>query len=83
MSILTPIPPATPWPLRLFFATPLIGWIARDVAFRERDNIWYALTILATVWLLAIAQWGLVAIVVPYVCAVPFIMAMLIRLAWG
>ncbi len=83
MSLLTPIPPATPWPQRLLFATPLLGWIARDIAFRDRDNIWYALTIVATIWLLAIAQWGLAAIVVPYVCAVPFFVAVLVRLAWG
>ncbi len=83
MSILTPIPPATSLPLRLLFAVPLLGWIARDVAFGTRDNVWYAATILATVWLFAILEFGLAAIVVPYVCAVPAAFAVLIRLAWG
>ena len=40
MSILTPIPPALPWYARLFFAIPLLGWIARDVAFGHPENLY-------------------------------------------
>lgn len=84
MSILTPIPPATPWPQRALFSIPLIGWIARDIAFRDADNIWYALMIVLTLLILAVSQWGLVAIVVTYVTfVVPAMMALLVRLAWG
>jgi hypothetical protein len=71
MSILTPIPPHIPLAARLFYAIPLIGWIARDVVFGDKDNIWYALAILATVWILSIITWGYAAIIIPYLMMVP------------
>jgi hypothetical protein len=71
MSILTPVPPHAPFAARLFYAIPLIGWIARDVVFGDKDNIWYALAILATIWIFAIMTWGYVAIIIPYLAMVP------------
>jgi hypothetical protein len=71
MSFLTPVPPATPFIARVFYAIPLLGWIARDVMFGDRDNIWYALVILGTIWLLSILTWGYAAIIIPYLCLVP------------
>jgi len=71
MSILTPVPPHTPFAARLFYAIPLIGWIARDVVFGDKDNIWYALAILVTIWIFAIMTWGYAAIIIPYLAMVP------------
>jgi hypothetical protein len=81
MSILTPIPPAQPFFARLFYAIPLLGWIARDVAFGDKDNIWYALIILATVWILAILTWGYPAFIIPYLAAVPVCFFLLIMIS--
>lgn len=55
----------------LFYGIPLIGWIARDVVFGDKDNIWYALAILATNWMFAIMTWGYAAIIIPYLAMVP------------
>lgn len=81
MTLLTPVPPASPLPQRLFYAIPVIGWIARDVAFGTSDNIWYALVIALTAVVLAVAAWGLPALVLIAVALVPVCFALLIALA--
>ena len=83
MSILTPLPPQTPALQRMFYAIPLIGWIARDVAFGSPDNIWYALVIILTVWLVAIMTWGYPALIIPYLAAVPVMFVILILISRG
>lgn len=70
MSISAPLPASLPRPARLFFALPVIGRIAREVAFGEKDNIWYLLVILLTGLIIAISQWGLAALVIFYL---PFV----------
>ena len=83
MSILTPIPPRLPLYQRLLFQVPILGWIARDVAFGSPDNAWYAAAIAATAWILAVTTWGLVAFVLPFVIAAPLILLTLAVMAWG
>ena len=36
-------PRSQPFWLRAFLAIPVLGWIARDLIFGDKDNIWYAL----------------------------------------
>ncbi|WP_193139597.1 hypothetical protein [Meridianimarinicoccus sp. MJW13] len=83
MSILTPIPPSVPWYSRVLLKLPVLGWIARDVLFGHRENIWYALAIVATVWILAISTWGLVAFAVPFVASVPLCFVLLLLISRG
>ena len=83
MSILTPIPPRLPLYQRLLFQIPILGWIARDVAFGTDDNIWYAAAIAATIWILSISTWGLVAFVLPFVAAAPLLLMTIAIMAWG
>lgn len=71
MSILTPIPPGTPLLQRLFLNIPVVGWIARDVLFGHRDNIVYFGVIVATIWIGAVVTWGVLALLVPFVLAIP------------
>lgn len=78
MSILTPIPPATPLLQRALFRVPVLGWIARDVAFGSHDNIWYALVIFVTAVVLSVATWGLAALVMVALTLVPVMFAFLI-----
>ena len=67
MSIITPIPPDIPWYQRVFLKIPVVGWIARDVLFGDRDNaIWFAV-IVVSLWLFAVARWGVFALLVPFV----------------
>mgnify|MGYP000125929509 CR=1 FL=1 len=84
MSILTPIPPAMPFWKRAFFAIPVIGWLARDVMYGARDNIYYLLVIVATLIVLSVATWGLPALVVKAVFFVPlyFIFLVVVGAPW-
>lgn len=69
---------ATPSPAgRILFATPILGAIARDIG-RDVNIVFYLLTILATLMVLAIKLWGIAALVVTYVALVPVIFAVLI-----
>jgi 4-hydroxybenzoate polyprenyltransferase len=78
MSMITASPTRPAWPARLFFAIPIIGTIAREVLFGDKDNIWYALVIVLTALILSIAQWGLAALVVFYLPFVAIMFALLI-----
>jgi hypothetical protein len=81
MSILTPIPPAQPWYAKAFYNLPLIGWLARDIAFGDSDNIWYFLVIVLTVLVLSVATWGLPALVLIALAYVPVHMGLMVILA--
>ncbi|MCF2903628.1 hypothetical protein L0666_01385 [Octadecabacter sp. CECT 8868] len=81
MSILTPLPPALPLYQRAFYALPLVGWLARDVAFGDADNIYYFLVIFFTVVVLAVSTWGLPALVIIALTLVPIIMVLLAFIA--
>ncbi len=78
MSLLTPIPPSVPRPSRLVLMIPVIGWIARDVLFGDKDNIWYALVIVLTAFILALATWGLPALVMSALSLVPLCFFMIV-----
>lgn len=71
MSIITPIPPETPWYHRILLQVPVFGWIARDVLFGDRDNVLYFAAIVATVWILAVARWGVLVLLIPFTLAIP------------
>jgi hypothetical protein len=64
-------------------ALPLIGRIAREVAEGPADNKWYLAVALLTLWILAGMSWGLAAVVMPFLLAVPFCLAMLVALTRG
>ena len=81
MSILTPVPPRQSFAKRAFFAIPVIGWLARDVMYGTPDNIWYLMVIIVTGLILAVATWGLPALVVTAVAFVPIYFAFLIVVA--
>jgi hypothetical protein len=69
---------ASPSLSRSLYAVPVFGWIARGP-----DNIWYALVILLTVLVLAVKTWGLVALALTALAAVPVMFVLLIALTQG
>ena len=75
--------PATATLKRAFYAIPVIGWIARDVIEGDPENIWYLGVILATLWILAVAQWGLPALTLPAVVLAPLCLLLLVALTRG
>ncbi|EKE44453.1 hypothetical protein OCGS_1291 [Oceaniovalibus guishaninsula JLT2003] len=83
MSILTPIPPRTPLHLRILLHVPVLGWMARDVLFGDRNNLWFALIAIVSVWIMAIAAWGIVAVYLPVVFLVPAVFVLLFLVTNG
>ena len=71
MTLLTPIPPKTPLPQRIFYNIPVIGWIARDVMFGDSDNVIWAAIAVSALWLFSVAIWGVALLLVPFVLAIP------------
>ena len=63
-------------------ALPLIGFIARDIA-RDVNIIFYLLTILVTLLVLAVMTWGLVALSLTAVALVPCYFVILILITRG
>jgi hypothetical protein len=68
---------------RFLFAIPVIGWILRDLAHDFDANIWYLLVALASLWIIAVATWGLPALYLPALAAVPVMFLGLILITRG
>lgn len=68
---------------RFLFAIPVIGWILRDLARDFDANIWYFLVALGSLWIIAVATWGLPALYLPAVAMVPVIFVGLILITRG
>ncbi|MCT8329742.1 hypothetical protein [Albidovulum sediminis] len=81
---MTDMPISRPRPARSWFHhIPVVGWIAYDIAHGDSDTIWYALVILLTALVLAVKTWGLVALAMTALAAVPVIFATLILITIG
>ncbi|PQO23554.1 hypothetical protein C2I36_07465 [Rhodobacteraceae bacterium WD3A24] len=68
---------------RAFYRIPVIGWIARDLAEGDPDNIWYLLTAIISLWIIAVGTWGLPALYLPAVALSPLILVALVALTRG
>lgn len=68
---------------RAFYKIPVLGWMARDVAEGDKDNIWYALAALAALWAIAVMTWGLPALYLPAVLAAPLMLVLLVLITLG
>lgn len=67
---------------RCLRALPIIGWIARDMS-KGVDNVFAAILIFVTGVVLAVHVWGIVALALTAVMAVPVMFLILIRLTLG
>lgn len=77
MSLTATAPAAPGLASRILHATPVLGHIARDIS-RDISTVYYLLTILVTVLVLAVQTWGLAALVLPAVAFVPVMFALLV-----
>lgn len=66
-----------------FHLVPVLGWMARDIAHGTEDNIYYALVIFVTALVIGFKIWGLVAIAMTALAAVPVVFATLILITVG
>ena len=73
------LPAGTPLAYRL----PLFGRIARELAEGDADNKWYLLVAILSAVGAAVLTWGLPALVVTAVAAVPLCFLMLVLITRG
>ncbi len=77
------IPARRPFWLKLLLAIPVIGWVARDLMFGDKDNIYYALIAFVSLWLSAALVFGLPGLYLPALALVPVMFVLLVVYAWG
>lgn len=66
-----------------FYSVPVIGWIARDLIEGPEDTIYYLLVALLTLVVLAVMQWGVVALSMAALVMVPVVMVTLLLITIG
>ena len=65
---------------RIARATPVVGTVIRDIE-RDTDAIYYLITIFVTAVVLAVQTWGLPALVLTALAAVPVMFVLLVLIA--
>ena len=68
---------------RIFFAIPVIGWIAKDLLFGDKNNVWFALIGFVSLWLSAALTFGLPGLYLPALALVPVMFTVLILITWS
>lgn len=75
--------PRPPFWQRLFLSVPVIGWIARDLLYGDKDSIWYALVAFFSAWGCAILMFGVPGLYLPALALVPVMFIILILISFG
>jgi hypothetical protein len=68
---------------RLFFAIPVVGWIARDLIYGDSDTIWYLLAMLVSLWAISVMTFGVPGLYIPAVILAPIVFLVLLIITWG
>lgn len=68
---------------RTIYAVPIIGRMLREVVHGDKDNIYYFIVTILTLWLVAILTWGYAAFIVPLLFAVPSMFVVLVLITVG
>ncbi len=82
MTLATP-PARLPLWQRLFFAVPVIGWVARDLLFGDKNNVWFALIGFVSLWMSSALVFGLPGLYLPALALVPVIFTVLLLITKG
>lgn len=69
--------------LRFLLSLPIIGRIAGDLLYGDKDNIYYFLVILLTIEVVLIMSYGLPALAMSALAMVPVCVVMLVILTRG
>ncbi len=77
------IPRRLPFWQRVFFRIPVIGWVARDLLFGDKDNVWYALGGFVCLWMSLVLIFGLPGLYLPALALVPVIFLTLLLITRG
>jgi len=76
-------PTRPPFWQRLFFAVPVIGWIAKDLLYGDHANVWFAVILFVSLWMISALTFGLPGLYIPAVLLVPVIFVLLICITWA
>ncbi|WP_223424786.1 hypothetical protein [Tateyamaria pelophila] len=68
---------------RVVFSVPILGRMLREVMYGDKDNIYYFLVTIFTLWLVAILTWGYAAFIVMMLMAVPSMFVVLLLITVG
>ncbi|MCV6587253.1 MAG: hypothetical protein OIF47_17125 [Marinibacterium sp.] len=68
---------------RFLFAVPFFGWVARDVTFGTREDLWYAIALFVMLWVLSVVLFGVPGLYIPAVLMVPVMFVILILISQG
>lgn len=68
---------------RFLFAVPVLGWIAKDLLFGDKNNIWFAIIAFVSLWLSASLTFGLPGLYLPALFLVPVMFIVLICITWA
>lgn len=82
MSIAANAPALPAWQ-RLFFKIPVLGWMARDLLFGDKNNVWFALIAFISLWMCSLLTFGLPGLYLPALAMVPIIFVVLLLITWG
>lgn len=74
---------ALPFWQRLFFKIPVLGWVARDLLFGDKNNIWFALIGFFSLWMSSALTFGLPGLYLPAVAMVPVVFLLLLLITKG
>lgn len=83
MAALSSVPANLPLWQRFFYAIPVIGWIARDLIFGDKNNFWFALIMFVSLWMISALTFGLPGLYIPAVALVPIIFTILMFITWS
>ncbi|MDW3222868.1 MAG: hypothetical protein R8G34_08305 [Paracoccaceae bacterium] len=76
-------PPSPPLWQRMFFKIPVLGWIARDLLFGDKNNVWFAIIGFVSLWMSAALTFGLPGLYLPAVGLVPVMFLILLLITKG
>lgn len=69
--------------LRVFYAVPVIGWMARDVMEGDRANLYFLLVTLVSLWGISTLTWGIPGFYIPALASVPVVFVVLLLITRG
>ncbi|MCV3270351.1 hypothetical protein [Roseobacter sinensis] len=68
---------------RLFFKIPVLGWVAKDLLFGDKNNVWFALIGFVSLWMTSALTFGLPGLYLPALAMVPIIFVLLLLITKG
>lgn len=68
---------------RIVYSVPVIGWMLKDVIHGHKDNKWYFLAAVVSIWAMAILTFGYPAFFLPILAMVPVAFVALVLITRG